>query len=247
MARVSDAKIVAAGGLQLPAGAAAGKLAQSDASGNVSWASASGAPDWDDDFSASRLGSYTADQATSLSGLVVSGGRLTSTDTHDHSWHHSTVSVIDAKHIVKVVPGTTTAYVVYLLMKYIDDNNFLMFEVLNGSTSASLYQCVAGAYTSLATPNSPLAANGDPAWFVCRQSGNGVRTEIWTTNPLLGGVPYSAASITMSGTAKTALGAGVAGKPGLRLAGYAGGITSTDWALDDWTVVSLATAARGGF
>lgn len=182
----------------------------------------------------------TADQSTSLTGLAVSGGLLTKTDANDHSFHLTSQTVTDYKAMVKVVPGALTGTtganrIIYLCGKYIDDSNFLMFQDGAGSGSINLFQFVAGSGTNLGSVSSPgVGTNAKPYWLVLRQSGNVVRAEVYTSDPRLfpANLATGVTSVTLSGTAITALGAGVAGKPGLR---HGGG--STDWALDDWVVV----------
>lgn len=199
----------------------------------------------DDDFSVDRLANYVADQGSSKTGLVVTGGLLTVTDTNDHSFHHGTLTVVDAKHMLKVVPGASTAWLFYLAAKFVSDGNMLMLQAHGASgTNYTAYSQVAGAYTSLGTLAMPSAAGGQPHWIVLRHNGNHVAFEAWRTNPAYGnGMPFSRLDVILSGTAATTLGAGVAAAPGARISG--GG--SSNWKLDDWVVVNESAASRTAF
>lgn len=194
----------------------------------------------DDPFTTDILGDYTADQSTSLSGLVVAGGVLAVSTTDDHSFHNAEVSLTDSCSVVKVIPGAANSHLIYIAV-FVDDSNFLMMQdYLSDDTGVRIYQFVAGANTSLGTIVRPesLTGGGAPCWFKLTVVGNVVAGSIYDIDPASGVPPFSTKSILLGGAAKVALGEGVSKHPGLRL-GTGGGSTPTSWTLDDWRVKSL--------
>ncbi len=174
-------------------------------------------------FVTDSLTSYVADQGTSKTGLVVTGGFLTTTDTLDHSIHTATAALSQGKVLLSFdrVSASGTI-VIYVMLKYVDDNNFLMMQFDTSDANGVIaYQRVAGTYTSFG--NIVLApsqvAVGDRIWMVGRlRPANRLRFEVWTSDPRVDeGGPIAAINSVLTGAAITALGTAVSGKVGLRL------------------------------
>lgn len=191
---------------------------------------------------------YTMDQSTTKGGLSVSGGMLSTGDALDHTWHATNVSVTDGKHVVKVVPGASPNHLVYLCAKFIDDLNLICAQGVTGSGTIDLNTIIAGVTVARTTVANPFATGADPFWIALRHQGSTYTLEAHKQDPLLGAAePAGSSTVVLSGAAQLAFGAGVAGKPGLRLAGFNGGLLTTDCRLDDWVVVSSPSTARTAF
>lgn len=189
------------------------------------------------------LAAYTADFGTSKTGLVVSGGQLSSSDSNDHSMH-AAFNVPDVcKMMVKASGISGSNHTVALWVKNVDDNNIILAQFLGGAFN--LYKRVAGSYVVLSTFSHSTAIS--VWWLVVRLSGNTIVSEMWSSDPLIQGTkPALTATAVLTGADATALGAGVNGKPGLRLTGN-GGAGATPVVLDDWIVAVPAAAARTDF
>lgn len=171
-----------------------------------------------EDFSSNPLADYTADQGTTLTGLSVTGGSLTTAvdENVDHSAHHNTVEFTDGKAMMKLTFGDGD-WLAYLMLKYLDDNNFLMMQFdTNDTEGVSVYQRVAGSYTALNNPeiNPAVLSSGEPLWMVARMTGAVLVTEVWNTDPRLGGTPYFK---SMTTEIDVALATGISGAVGFRL------------------------------
>lgn len=198
-------------------------------------------PAHDDNFSTDRLAEYTSTFGTSKTGLLVADGVLSVTDALDHSQRHSTLSVVDAKHMLKVIPGSSTAFLFNLVAKYLDDQNHLMMQA--HSAAGNLYTCYqhhANTYTNLGQIGMPSITDGPPHWIVIRQTGNHLTFETWKSNPMFGnGQPFSKLDAILTAAAIPVLGAGVSLPPGFRIHGMNG----ANWKLDDWVVVTASDRA----
>lgn len=194
----------------------------------------------DYNFSAALAG-VIADDATSLVGLTVAGGTLSTTDVVEHSFHLTGTTVVDATHIVKVF-GNADGAPIRMVIKWVDANNQLFMQWQGGTGgNAYFYSNVAGVSTSLGSLPCPAATA--PRWVVFRQVGSTAICEVWAVDPRLGaGGKEQSLTVTVPAT----FGAGIAGSPGLRLVTAVAGSA----ALDDWTVATTAPVAyqaRGNF
>jgi hypothetical protein len=192
----------------------------------------------DDPFTTELL-SCVADQGTSLAGLAVTDGRLGVTDTADHSFHRSGVTVTDAAHIIKVIPGSISPRLIYLAAKFVDAANYLMAQDNSDDvTGIRVIWSVAGAISGGTPLARPAAPGGEPYWMVLRVMGNAVAFELHIIDPAAGVAPYASSVFLLTGASSAALGAGVAGAPGLRLTSS---IVAGAWQLDDWRVKTPPT------
>lgn len=182
------------------------------------------------------LSDFVADQGTSKAGLVIAGGFLTTSDANDHSVHQIGPGFAEGKVMVGFERiGAVNQGVVYAMLKYVDDNNFLMVQFDFGASNALLYQRIAGAYTSVGgTLTVGTLAVGDIAFVVGRISGNTATHEVWVNRDPRNGPSGQTSGYTsfsastgylLAGTPKTVLGRAVVGKQGLRL-GNTGGQTA---------------------
>lgn len=171
-------------------------------------------------FDTSPLGNYTADLGTSLSGLGITSGELVSSDANDHSCHHNTVTVSEGKVLMQWAPNTGTQ-TVNCMVKYIDDNNFLMMQADNhyGPSSFQFYQRVGGAYSSLAS-HAPASLNANQSYFMVTRLGTWhASVEWWSVDPRLGGSPEFNQLVFLP----AGLDGSVSGSVGFRLWAHGGG------------------------
>jgi hypothetical protein len=190
----------------------------------------------DDNFSSDRSSEWTVHEAGTLSGLVVSGGVLSFTGALDHDFHHSSVLVADAKHVLKINPATNAMVAIH--PKWIDANNWFAFQYYAAGANIDLVKKVGGSVTGSAAIASSVPTT-IPFWMVARVHRNRVVVETYQIDPLLGANPVQSASVTLSGGDAAALGAGVSGKPGLRVSGYdLSSLVASTVTVDDWIVVS---------
>jgi len=188
---------------------------------------------------------WVANQGGTLTGAAVSGGKLISTNTSDHAFYRSDITVVDAVHIIKTTVGTNP-YVTQLVAKTTPAGNILMVQAVyaaGGSATAYVLPAGGGASQALFTfaqPNSPPA--GTVFWLVIRVSGNRVIGECWMHDPRFGGTPFGQNSGELNTAQKLLVGAGVAGHPGLRYVGFNGTVFgATDQTLDDWVIIDPST------
>lgn len=183
--------------------------------------------------------SYDFDQSTAMGGLNVTNGQLGMSDSIDHSWH-TRFRVEDAQHVLKVIPGASANRTIYLMLKYVDASNLLMVQV-NSDGSISFNRLVAGAYTALGLAGANvIQASSPPVWIAGSHTGNDWQASYYFGDPSLGHRAEATVTHRATGTAATALGAGVKGYAGARLSGYSGAVFSTtDWKIDDWRVSGL--------
>lgn len=188
----------------------------------------------DDTFSTDNFASYTFWDSTTKGGLSVVGGELIVADALDHSWRGPN-SLIDGKHIIKVIPGSSPNNLVNV-GKYIDATHFFILQAAyntlymykqNGASGAQMF--------ALTHPGGTR-----PFWLVLRHHGNMVIGEVWVQDPTRGAKePLYKSESLLAGSDATNLGSGVAGYPAARFAGFNGALgVTTDWHLDDWTAVS---------
>lgn len=197
-----------------------------------------------DSFTENLLGTYVFDQSTSAEGLKVEGGFLSSGDSNDHSFHTS-IEVEDAVHVMEFERKGATP-TTYLMLKYIDDKNFVIAQLNNNQLH--VYQQLEGAYTLVTESASFEPPTGKRLWMVGRMSGNEVSIEIWETNPSMLGVAGMLTSVRgeLTGGGALAFGKGIKAPTGLRLTGEANpGPTETK--IFDWFVgSSLPVLGSGG-
>jgi hypothetical protein len=128
-------------------------------------------------------------------------------------------------------------------VSYVDASNWV-YAKLEGAGSGDPYPLwwnVVGAGTGILasfTSGTLLAPTpaGTPftGWLVFRKVGNVVTMELWTTDPALGGSPYSTSSYTLTGAAATNHGGGVVTKAGIGT--NPGSFPGTNVRIGDYTV-----------
>lgn len=195
---------------------------------------------WDDPFDVDLLDNYRRTQGTFRGGLYVKASKLKTSDAMDHLMVHRSLRVVDNRQLLKVVPGPTTYGLVSILLKYIDDANWLMYQHAAYDNNASLYTTVNGSTVQAVFMNEGARAGGDPFWMVSRIIGSEVKCECYDTDPHSANAALRVSmsyTLPSAGNVAATLGAGVKGYPGFRLIGFNGAaVAQTDWGFDDWTV-----------
>ncbi len=198
-------------------------------------------------FASNKLSEYTFDQGTHEAGMTVEGGYLQYTDENDHSFHIPALKGTDNFHSVKVLRGSGTyTPIVYLMLKWIDEENFLMLQVGGGYI---LYARVAGTYNVCGSSTQELT-EGTPEWLWANVVGNKIEFGLSNTDPKRELPKTGVHEATLAGSLATALGSGVEGSIGLRLTSYYAGFHANKTKLTEWVVGTprekLMAALNGG-
>lgn len=102
-------------------------------------------------------------------------------------------------------------------ISFVDTNNWVMAKLENAG-GGNLWWVVVGLGTgsgASSTSGAFAAPAGTVNWVVFRKVGNVITMELWTTDPNLGGSPFSTASYTLTGTPATNHGGSVVTKAGV--------------------------------
>lgn len=182
-------------------------------------------------FTTNKLAEFTFDQGTKEEGMVVEGGVLKFTDANDHSFHVG-FKVSDSFHTMEVTRKGERP-TAYLMIKWIDENNFLMLQMDEGSLN--LYNRRGGEYHLLLGGAAEFTAE-TPEWLWLRITGNTIKFGLSTVDPHIEAPKGIEHEVILSGEAAASVGEGKAGEIGLRLARYESGFHANATSVDDWIV-----------
>lgn len=187
---------------------------------------------FDTDLSAYVPNASQGGVMSSLSGLVVSGGMLHQTDANSHTFHNPDVEYTDGVQVIKVWPNSL---MLIGIMKYITDDRWILMQWLINSLNLQIYQSTESA-TNVAVGSAmsyPSVSNA-PIYLSLALDGQNITASTHVVDPRSGASPYSFAHSRLPDDVASRL--VVPGNPGIRMAGFAGGLTNpgVDARLDEW-------------
>jgi len=182
---------------------------------------------------------------TDFEDLVVEDGAMYQTGAVDHTFHAIDGEFVNGIMVAKVMPSDT---MMLSVVKWIDDENWIMLQYLRHHDALQLYYTVGGELTNLVTLNEP--SDGGPLYFALGIDGQNVFGAAYYADPRSGAPPYYSVYDRIEDADAAAL-VDIPGRAGLRFGGYSSGFVDPGedykllehWATD---LTSFLTAGGGG-
>lgn len=194
--------------------------------------------DWVEHFDVSG---WTVNWNVSGANLAIVDGELVSTTTSARTCRltEKTVFGPDVEVTQKIGVGSAvTTWSHRLIIKGIDDNNYLYAQMANGG-ALSIGKNVAGTPTTLDSVTTTTASILLDYWLSVKIVGNIVTAEWWDEEPSFDGVPIGTVSHELAGGNISTYGAAVSGQVGFYLIS---GSSNGTWTYDDFNAKQLTNS-----